>query len=282
VRQDESTAHTRCANSVECVRILHGVLAAERRRLVLQVALARQAVTVSELADRLSVSTMTIRRDLETLASQGMLTRVHGGAVPTSASASMGPNPRASFGENAVHRLAEKERIGAAAAHLVNDGETILLDVGTTVLQLARHIRDRTLTVITNNLAVYEELLLASEIELMLLGGVVDRHYRSLNGYLAEEALRQVRADRLFLSASAIRVSDLSVLDDTAVDLRLKRGMIAAASQVVLLADAEKFDQLRPTRVCGPDRIDVLVTERSVPTQVLRAFAESGIQVIAA
>jgi len=258
------------------------MLAAERRRLVLQAAQVRQAVTVSELAERLSVSAMTIRRDLEMLASQGMLTRVHGGAVPTPASAPVAIGPRASFGENELHRVAEKDRIGAAAARLVGDGETILLDVGTTALQLARHLRDRTLTVITNNMAAYEELLSTQGIELLLLGGVVDRHYRSLGGYLAEEALRQVCADRLFLSASAIRMSDLSVLDDTAIDLRLKRGMIAAATQVVLLADAGKFGQLRPTRVCGPDQIDVLVTDRSVPADVLRAFQESGVRVIAA
>src|SRR5262249_8131524 len=255
------------------------VLAAERRRLVLQAMGSRHAVSVAELAARLRVSTMTIRRDLESLASQGVLTRVHGGAVPT-ATTMPTSNSTASFVDNAVHRQPEKDRIGAAAAQLVNDGETILLDVGTTTLQLARHLRDRALTVITNNLGAYEELLGAERIELLLLGGLVDRHYRSLGGFLAEEALRQVRADRAFLSASAIRGSDLAVLDDTAVDLRLKRGMIAAASQVILLADAEKFGQLRPVRVCGPDELDVLITDNAAPEGALDEFEAAGVRVL--
>jgi DeoR/GlpR family transcriptional regulator of sugar metabolism len=252
------------------------VLAAERRRLVLQAMDARQAISVTELADRLSVSTMTIRRDLESLASQGMLTRVHGGAV----SALSRSNVHASFAENAVHRLAEKDRIGAAGAQLVRDGETILLDVGTTTLQLARHLRQRAVTVITNNLAAFEELQTSPRIELLLLGGLVDRHYRSLGGLLAEEALRQVRADRAFLSASAIGGSDLAVLDDTAVDLRLKRGMIAAASQVILVADAEKFGQLRPVRVCGPDELNVLITDKAAPQDALDTFEAAGVRVV--
>lgn len=258
------------------------MLAAERRRLVLQTMRSRHAVTVAELADQLHVSVMTIRRDLEALACEGMLTRVHGGAVPASTSPPSNGIRRANFAENAVHHLIEKDRIGAAAAQLVRDGETILLDVGTTTLQLARHLRDRVLTVITSNLAAYEELLDAPRIELLLLGGVVDRHYRSLGGLLAEESLRQVRADRAFLSASAIRASDLAVLDDTAVDLRLKRGMIAAASEVVLLADAEKFGQLRPVRVCGPHDLDVLITDHAAPRQVLLSFEDAGVRVLRA
>jgi DeoR/GlpR family transcriptional regulator of sugar metabolism len=267
----------------EWLRILAGVLAAERRHLVLRAVGAHRTVTVAGLAHRLNVSPMTIRRDLEVLASAGKLTRVHGGAVPAPVSANNVPAAApGSFQANQVHRLAEKDRIGAAAAALVRDGETILLDVGTTTLQLARHVRDRLLTVITSNLAAYEELLAADNIELILLGGVVDRHYRSSAGFLAEEALRQVRADRVFLSASAIRGSDLSVLDDTAVDLRLKRGMIAAASQVVLLVDAEKFSRSRPARVCGPDELDILVTDASAPEDILAAFESAGVQVIRA
>jgi DeoR family transcriptional regulator, fructose operon transcriptional repressor len=257
------------------------VLAAERRRLVLETIGNRNAVTVAELATRLSVSPMTIRRDLESLASQGMLLRVHGGAVSAAAGGDRPAVDRhASFSDNVVHRWAEKDRIGAAAAELVEDGDVILLDVGTTTLQLARHLRNRALTVITNNLAAYDELQASDRIELLLLGGLVDRHYRSLGGVLAEEALRQVRADRAFLSASAIRVSDLSVLDDTAVDLRLKRGMIAAAGEVILLADAEKFGQMRPVRVCGPDELNVLITDRGAPPAALDAFQSAGVRVV--
>ena len=263
-----------------CSYTVRVVLPAERRRLVLQALDARRGVTVTELADRLRVSRMTIRRDLESLASNGAITRVHGGAVSIASTPQPGSFARASFAENSLHRLAEKDRIGLAAAQLIRDGETILLDVGTTTLQLARHLRARELTVITNNLAAYEELRTSERVELLLLGGVVDRHYRSLGGLLAEEALRQVRADRAFLSASAVRGDDLAVLDDTAIDLRLKRGMIAAASEVILLADAEKFRQVRPVRVCGPDELDVLITDSSAPDDVVAGFEAAGVRVV--
>ncbi len=257
----------------EYVRILTAMLAVERRELLLRSMGATHAVTVAGLAKRLRVSPMTIRRDLNALANEGRLRRVHGGALGALAA------PQASFAENVDHRFVEKDRIGAAAAELVQDGETILLDVGTTTLHLARHLHGRSVTVITNNLGACEELLPDPKIELILLGGVVDRHYRSMGGFLAEEALRQVRADRAFIGASAIR-ADLSVLDDTAVDMRIKRGMINAAAQIVLLADAEKFGQTRPARVCGPDELDVLITESEAPADILAGFAAAGVRVV--
>jgi DeoR/GlpR family transcriptional regulator of sugar metabolism len=250
-------------------------LAAERRALVCQSVGDGRGATVAGLATQLSVSRMTIRRDLETLAREGKLARVHGGALPLAA------RPPATFAQNIFHHAAEKDRIGAAAAALVHDGETLLLDVGTTVLHLARHLRGRSLRVITANLGVLDALLPEASIELILLGGVVNRHYASLGGFLAEESLQQVRADRAFISAAGIR-ADLSVLDDTAVDVRIKRGMLAAATEVVLLADSEKFGEVRPVRVCGPADIGVLVTDSAAPESLLAAFEAAGVRVIRA
>jgi DeoR/GlpR family transcriptional regulator of sugar metabolism len=190
------------------------MLAVERRELLLRTLGATHAVTVAGLAQRMHVSPMTIRRDLNALAGEGRLRRVHGGAVGAL------ETPQASFADNVDHRFLEKDRIGAAAADLVHDGDTILLDVGTTTLHLARHLHGRAVTVITSNLGACEELLSDGGITVILLGGVVDRHYRSMGGFLAEEALRQVRADRAFIGASGIR-ADLSILDDTAVDMRI-------------------------------------------------------------
>ena len=116
-----------------------------------------------------------------------------------------------------------------------------MIDIGTTTLALARHLHGRKLTVITSSLAVVEELLPDPEIELVVLGGIVRRNYRSLVGVLAEDALRQLCADIAFLGASGIRRRDLSVMDTTMVEVPIKRGMIAAARRRVLLADAEKF-----------------------------------------
>ena len=251
------------------------MLVAERRELVLQSVGTSRSVTVATLARDLRVSCMTIRRDLQALAREGKLARVHGGAL------SLPARPGPTFSQSVGYRFAEKDRIGAAAAALARDGETILLDVGTTILHLARHLRGRSLRVITANLGVLEVLQSETSVELILLGGLVNRHYSSLGGFLAEESLRQVRADRAFISAAGIR-DDLSVLDDTAVDVRIKRGMIGAAADVVLVADSAKFGELRPVRVCGPGEIGVLVTDTGAPEKILAAFEATGVRVIRA
>src|SRR5262249_33240369 len=154
----------------------------------------------------------------------GKLVRVHGGAVSVTA--------EPSFAEIEVERPGVKDAIGAAAAALVDDGQTIVLDIGTTTLALARHLRGRTVTVITSNLAAYEELLYEESVELVLLGGIVRRNYRSLVGVLAEDALRQLRADVAFLGASGIG-PDLGILDTTMVEVPIKRAMLDTAARCV-------------------------------------------------
>jgi DeoR/GlpR family transcriptional regulator of sugar metabolism len=249
------------------------VLAAQRRQLILQAVRSGRGAGVVELAQRFDVSEMTVRRDLAQLADQGMLTRVHGGAVTT--------REEPPFAEIAVERLEEKERIGQAAAELVRDGQTIMVDIGTTTLQLARHLRDRELTVITSNLAVIDELLPFEGIELVSLGGVVRRNYRSLVGMLAEDSLRQLSADVAFLGASGIR-RDLAVMDTTMVEVPIKRGMIAASERVVLLADAGKFSMGGVVRICGPDELDVVVTDADGDEPGVHELERLGVEVVTA
>jgi DeoR/GlpR family transcriptional regulator of sugar metabolism len=214
---------------------------------------------------------MTVRRDLAHLAREGKLIRVHGGAL------SVREEPP--FAETAVERLAEKERIGRAAAGLVRDGQTIMIDIGTTTLQLARQLRHRELTVITSSLAVLEELEPCDGIELIALGGLVRRNYRSLVGVLAEDMLRQLTADISFLGASGIR-PDLSIMDTTMVEVPIKRGMIAAADRVVLLTDAAKFSMAGTVRVCGADELQALVTDAPGDDPAVRRLARAGVEVV--
>lgn len=249
------------------------MLAAQRRQLILQAVRTGSAAGVVELAQQFEVSEMTVRRDLAALAGEGKLTRVHGGAVRQ-----RGEPP---FAEIAVERLEQKRRIGAAAAALVQDGQTIMIDIGTTTLELARHLRERRLTVITSNLAVLEELLPCEEIELVSLGGVVRRNYRSLVGVLAEDALRQLSADLSFIGASGI-TNDLSVMDTTMVEVPIKRGMIAGGERVVLLADAQKFAMGGVVRICGADELDAVVTDAFPHEPQLERLQQAGVEVIPA
>jgi DeoR/GlpR family transcriptional regulator of sugar metabolism len=248
------------------------MLPAQRRQAILR-AVRSGTAHVSALADEFGVSEMTVRRDLEALARDGKLERVHGGAVNVES--------ERPFSEIAVERLEAKDRIGRAAAALVEDGQTVMLDIGTTTLQVARHLRGRSLTVITTNLAAYEELLPEPEIELVLPGGVVRRNYRSLVGMFAEDTLHRLRADIAFLGTSGID-ADLGVWDTTMVEVPIKRAMIAASQRTVLLADAAKFDMDAMVRVCEASELDAIVTDERVPAKRRKALDQAGVEVIVA
>ena len=243
-----------------------------RHQLILRFLRADGPTTVVALADKVGASQATIRRDLVQLEEEGLLKRVYGGAVPL-----VGEDDP--FADVAAVQVEAKDALGAWCAQSVKDGETVLLDIGTTAHRVARHLHGRSLTVITSNLAVYEELQDDKEVQLILLGGVVRRDYRSLVGFLTEDNLRQVHADRLFLGTSGIR-PDGQVLDTTAVEVPVKRAMIAASDQVVLLADAQKFPGTGMARVCGPEDLDVVVTNAPADRATLTSLREAGVEVV--
>jgi DeoR/GlpR family transcriptional regulator of sugar metabolism len=205
---------------------------------------------------------------------EGQLRRVYGGAMSSGDS----DEP---FAEVATLRVPEKDTIAQRCAELIKDGDTVLLDIGTTAHRLARMLHGRTVTVITSSLAVYDELVDDHDIQLLLLGGVVRRSYRSLVGYLTEDALRQVHADRLFLGTSGVR-PDGQVMDTTVVEVPIKRAMIAASDQVVLLADASKFPGTGVARVCGPNELHTVVTNAPADPRTRAALTDAGVEVIEA
>jgi DeoR/GlpR family transcriptional regulator of sugar metabolism len=242
---------------------------AQRQQEILR-AVRSGSTHVSDLAASFGVSEMTVRRDLRALAREGRLERVRGGAVNATS--------ERPFDEIVVERLEAKDRIGAAAAAQVQDGQTVMIDIGTTTLQAARHLRGRKITVVTTSLAVYEELVPDPDIELILPGGLVRRNYRSLVGVLAESSLRQLKADLLFLGTSAVD-AELGVWDTTMVEVPIKRAMIDAAERVTLLADIEKFSMGGLVRVCEADAIDEIITDGPLPDACGPAVADGGIAV---
>jgi DeoR/GlpR family transcriptional regulator of sugar metabolism len=242
---------------------------AQRRQEILR-AVRSGSTHVTELAVNFGVSEMTVRRDLRELAREGKVERVRGGAV------NAGWEPP--FEQIAVQRLGAKDRVGAAAGRLLEDGQTVMVDIGTTTLQAARHLHGRDMTVVTTSLAVYEELATDPVVELVLPGGIVRRNYRSLVGVLAEDSLRQLKADVLFLGTSGVD-AELAVWDTTMVEVPIKRAMIAAADRVVLLADAEKFSMSGIVRVCEAGAIDHIVTDDALPDAARAAIDEAGIEV---
>lgn len=248
------------------------LLPAQRRQEILR-AVRNGTAHVSDLAESFGVSEMTVRRDLGALARDGKLERVHGGAVDA------GTEP--GFSQIEVERFDIKDRLGRAAAAMVQDGMTVMIDIGTSTLQMARHLHGRKITVVTTNLAVVEELLPDPDIELVLPGGIVRRNYRSLVGVLAEDSLRQIKSDILFLGTSGVDL-EIGVWDTTMVEVPIKRLMIAGANEVVLIADAAKFSMTGMVRVCGPESLSHIVTDAPLPASARSAVDAAGIEVTVA
>jgi len=249
------------------------VLAEQRHQLILQALRSGGTVTVTDLSGQLGASAATVRRDLLKLEEDGLLTRVHGGAV-------IEENP-APFAEAAEAQVPEKDAIAAQAASLIEEGQSVILDSGTTVHRLARLLHGRRITVITNNLGVYEELVQDESVELMLLGGMVIRESRMLDGFMAEDNLRQVQADWLFMGACGVRAGG-QVMDTTVAEVPARRAMIAAADKVALLADGAKFPGTGMVKICGPEELDVVVTDTSSDPATCTALEEAGVRVVRA
>lgn len=242
------------------------------------------AVSVSALVERFGVSSATIRRDLSELAHAGVVRRVHGGAAPLrDPDDAAGPEPEVDrpYDEVADDAAAEKLAIARLAARLVHDGDTVLLDIGTTAGALARELRGREVTVITPSLAVLDELRADPVVEVIVLGGLLRRRYHSLVGELTEETLRRVHASVVFLGTSGIDASG-AVLDTTSVEVPTKRGLIQGADRVVLLADHTKFPGQGSIRVCDFGAVAVLVTTALADPETLAVARAHGTEVLIA
>ena len=177
---------------------LDGMMAEERRTQILQIIRSAGRVRVNGLATRFNTSAVTIRSDLNELHQRGLVLRSHGGAVL----------PETILRESPVHdRLKahsdEKRRIGAMAATLIDNGETIILDSGTTTLEIARQIKKKAgLQVITNGVNIAAELVDARDVQVFIVGGTVRGESASISGHFAEQMLEQFSADKLFLSGA--------------------------------------------------------------------------------
>lgn len=249
------------------------MLSVTRREAILSELQRAGEVSVARLADRFGVSASTIRRDLDTLSRLGRLQRVRGGG-------SIEPDAR-TFADVAAEGAPVRTRLGARAADLVSDRDVVILDIGTTVAQVARHLRGRQVTVVTASLAVLDVLRDDPVVELVLLGGVLRPSYLSFVGSLPEDALADITADIAFLGASGLR-DDGSMLDSTSIEVPIKRAILTAAERRVLVADADKFPGSGVLAVCGPDQLDVVVTTPGADSPGLRLLRDHDTEVLTA
>ena len=255
----------------------HGLLVGERRRRICELLRAEGRVRVDALAFRFGTSQVTIRADLSTLEMAGALTRTHGGALNV-------PDADQPLSVKQLQHRAEKLRIAEAAAALIRDGETLILDSGTTTAEIARRVRNldlQSINVITNALNIAAVLIDVPSVRLIVPGGILRRESNSLSGPMAEAALGALRADRLFLGADGVD-AQLGVMTPHLAEAELNAKMIAMSRQVVVVADSSKFGRVCLHRILEPRGIGKLVTDAGISADTRAELVRIGIEVIIA
>ena len=249
------------------------MMTAERQQRLLDALAATPFLTIEEQARRVRASTATIRRDFDALAAQGLARRVRGGLARATAP----PALPSSFSERRRVLTAEKDRIGRAAAQLVRDGETIVLDGGTTTSSMAPYLAARRINVITNSLSVADYLADHSHSDVIVLGGALYRASKVMLGTPAQNALRQLNADKAFVSAGGLTLEGIGHANSLIAET--EKVMIARARYVVLLADHTKFHSGGAMKVCPWAKIARVITDAPSPPEFQRFFKRRGITV---
>jgi DeoR/GlpR family transcriptional regulator of sugar metabolism len=249
----------------------------ERRRLILDLLRENRQVTVAELADRFQVSQVTVRRDLGALSEEGYLQRAHGGAVATAS-----PAPEMPIVQRISQQREFKEAIGRAAAHLINEGESVFIGSGSTTIFVARHLVNRkSLTVITNALNIATELAAAPGVTVVVTGGMMRDSELSLIGHIAQQSLQEVRVDKVVVGIPAISL-DAGLTNDYLPEVITDRAIIDMAPELILVADHSKFGKVASAYLAPLKRVSTLVTDSRADRGMLARLEQMGIQIIIA
>jgi DeoR family transcriptional regulator, fructose operon transcriptional repressor len=248
------------------------MISEDRTAFILKEIEDRGSVTVLDLAQRLNVSEMTVRRDLGDLEKEGMIRRVHGGAV-----SARGRSFEPSLVLRETQHREEKQLIGKMAAELIADGDSIALDIGSTALQVALNLIGRhNLTVITPSLQIANILANQPDIRLILPGGIVRHGELSLTGDLARRALEGLFVDRLFLGVGAID-SRSGLTEYNWDDSLVKQAMVQSAKEVIVVADPSKFEKVAFARVAPLSVVHMLITTEIPPAPLKEALDKAGV-----
>jgi DeoR/GlpR family transcriptional regulator of sugar metabolism len=249
----------------------------KRQLQVVELLETQERVSVADLARGFGVSEMTVRRDLEALEHSGAVNRVHGGAVRAQSRSYEPP-----FSARATRRTDAKRRIAVAAASLLSKGETVILDAGTTTLELARELRGKQeLRVLAMSLHIANLLLDQPQITLMMCGGVVRFGELSLTGALAERAFVDFSFDTYFISAGGIELN-MGVTEYNPEDAAVKRAAFANARRRIAVVDGSKIGATAFARVCPVESLDMIITDSSAPEDKVQEFRDAGIEVVVA
>jgi DeoR/GlpR family transcriptional regulator of sugar metabolism len=249
----------------------------ERQKQILSLLGRQGRLRVAEIVDRFSISEATARRDLETLSSQGKVQRVHGGVIALDQAP-----PELPILERKKEQAEEKVRIGRAAAGLVRDKETVFLGSGTTVLEVARNLRDRKqMTVVTNSLPVLNVLAGQKEITVISLGGMLRESELSFIGHITEQALAELRVDRVFMGTRGLSFEH-GLTNDYLPETLTDRAILKIGREVIIVADYSKINRVSTALLAPLNVMSTLVTDSQTDKKFLTALKKKEIQIVLA
>lgn len=249
----------------------------ERQKQILSLLTRQGRLSVGEIVEQFSISEATARRDLESLASQGKAQRVHGGVIALEEAP-----PELPILEREGEQADEKSRIGRAAAGLVADNETVFLGSGTTVLEVARKLRNRkNLTVITNSLPVLNALAGVEEITVISLGGMLRDSEMSFIGHITEQALTEVRADKVIMGTRGLSLEH-GLTNDYLQETLTDRAILKIGREVIIVADHTKVNRVATALLAPLDSMQTFITDSQADKKFIQALKKQGIQVIVA
>lgn len=245
-----------------------------RHAEILQMAKDSGRVLVDDLAAHFGVTPQTIRKDLNDLCEQRLLSRIHGGALLPSGIENVEYEARRKIAAE------EKDAIGRAAARLIPDKASLFINIGTTTEAVSKALLDHTgLMVITNNINVANRLRVYPEIEVVIAGGVVRGADGGIVGEAAVDFIRQFKVDYAVIGASAIDV-DGALLDFDFREVKVAQAIIANARHVILVADATKFERMAPVRIGHLSQVDTFITDRCDLEAIRNVCQEAEVQLI--
>lgn len=249
----------------------------ERQKQILSLLARQRRLSVTEIVKQFSISEATARRDLESLTLQGKAQRVHGGVIAVEQAP-----PELPILERENEQLEEKIRIGRAAANLVADNETLFLGSGTTVVEVARNLREyKNLTVITNSLPVLNILAGIRGLTVISLGGMLRDSELSFIGHITEQALIEVRADKVFMGTRGASLEH-GFTNDYLQETLTDRAILKSGREVIMVADHTKVNRVSTVLLAPLNSIHTFVTDSGVDKKFVRALKQQEIQVVIA
>lgn len=246
----------------------------ERQQKISEMLQGKSSLKVNELATIFEVSESTIRRDLTEMEDDGLLSRIHGGAVCFNRT-SFEP----SFKDKEDEKKFEKNLVGKKAASMIENGDTLILDSGTTTLEIAKNITASGIIVITNSIDIAAILSDKENIELIVTGGTLRVTTRAMVGNIAEKNLQNFRVDKAFIGANGISISD-GITTPNLIEAQTKKAMMSVADKVIIVADSSKFNKVSFAVICPIKHVSSIITSSDLNKEIQKEYENYGVEII--